>query len=398
MRSFITASHLSIWKRVRNGSFQNWDGNIPRMGHYGVSNRTIYQGNDLCLNGLYKSNPDGMSLAKGSADPAMITRIILVLLASIASVFALSEQRADEQFDVTAGAKLIVDVDFGTVDVSRGADNKIAVNVYRKIDSSNEAKEKEYLASTPLTIAKEGNTVVVRARHEHRSENWSWSGNCNMQARYTIQVPSQIDTDVSTGGGEITATEFSGSCKAETSGGNLKFTRLRGPLQANTSGGHIELEACDGAINIETSGGKIESLAGSGTLNAQTSGGAIAVRNFSGDTKVETSGGALNLENVRGRLVGETSGGSITALVPTPLPGDIKLETSAGRIDIAVPPDAGLDVNAETSQGSVTSELPMVTKRAGREGLQGTINGGGKALVLRTGAGNIVIRSTSPAR
>ena len=339
-----------------------------------------------------------MSLAKGSADPAMIARITVVLFASIVPVFALSEQRADEQFDVAAGAKLIVDVDFGTVDVSRGADNKIAVNVYRKIDSSNEAKEKEYLASTPLTIAKEGNTVVVRARHDQRNSNWSWSGNCNMQARYTIHVPSQIDTDVSTGGGEISATEFSGSCKAETSGGNLKFTRLRGPLQASTSGGHIELEACDGAINIETSGGRIESLAGSGTLSAQTSGGAIAVRNFSGDTKVETSGGALNLENVRGRLVGETSGGSITALIPTPLPGDIKLETSAGRIDIAVPPDATLDVNAETSGGSVTSELPMVTKRAGREGLQGTINGGGKALVLRTGAGNIVIRSTSPAR
>ena len=58
---------------------------------------------------------------------------------------------------------MIVDVDFGTVDVSRGADNKIAVNVYRKIDSSNEAKEKEYLAATPLTIVKEGNTVAVRA-------------------------------------------------------------------------------------------------------------------------------------------------------------------------------------------------------------------------------------------
>ena len=347
---------------------------------------------------LYESFCRGMSLAKGNRGLVIIIRVIFLLWAAACSVFALSEQRADEQFDVTAGAKLIVDVDFGTIDVARGTENKIAVNVYRKIDSSNDAMEKEYLASTPLTIVKEGNTVAVRARHEHRGGNWSWSGNCNMQARYTIRVPAEINAEVSTGGGEIMATEFSGSCKAETSGGNLKFSRLRGPLQGSTSGGHISLEACDGAINIETSGGKIDSLAGSGSLNAQTSGGSIVVRNFSGDTKVETSGGALNLENVRGKLVGETSGGSITALVPTPLPGDIKLETSAGRIDIAVPPDAGLDVNAETSEGSVTSELPMVTKRAGREGLQGTINGGGKSLVLRTGAGNILIRSTSPAR
>jgi hypothetical protein len=39
----------------------------------------------------------------------------------------------------------------------------------------------------------------------------------------------------------------------------------------------------------------------------------------------------------------------------------------------------------------------MITKHAGRDGLQGTINGGGKSMVLRTGAGHIVIRSTSPA-
>jgi hypothetical protein len=328
---------------------------------------------------------------------ATIFRVVFLLLAATWPAFALSEQHADESFDVTAGAKLVVDVDFGTIDVAHGAENKIAVNVYRKIDGPNETLEKEYLASAPLTIVKEGNTVVVRAQREEHHKNWSWSGHTNMQARYTIKVPAEINAELSTGGGEISATEVSGSCKADTSGGDLKFTRLRGPLQASTSGGHISLEACDGAIKIETSGGKIESLAGSGSLIATTSGGSIVVRNFSGDTKVETSGGALNLENIRGRLCGETSGGSITAIIPAPVPGDIKLETSAGAIEIAVPPDAGLDVKAETNIGGVTSELPMITKHAGREGLQGTINGGGKSMVLRTGAGHIVIKSTSPA-
>lgn len=328
----------------------------------------------------------------------IVIRIILLLLAGACSAFALSEQRVGEEFDVTAGARLVVDVDFGTIDVAHGAENKIAVNAYRKIDGPNEAQEKEYLASSPLTIRKEGNTVTIHARCERQRKNWSWSGQTTTQAHYTIRVPAETNAEISTGGGEIMATEISGSFKADTSGGNLKFTHLRGPLWANTSGGHISLEACDGAINVETSGGKIETLAGSGSLNASTSGGSIAVRNFSGDTKVETNGGALHLENIRGRLIAETSGGSIFATVPTPLPGDIKLETSAGRIEVAVPPDAGLDVNAETSSGSVTSELPMITKRAGREGLQGTINGGGKSLVLRTGAGNILIKSTSPAR
>lgn len=328
----------------------------------------------------------------------MLIRVVLLLLAGIWPAFALSEQHAEGNFDVTPGARLAVDVDFGNVDVSRGADNKVAVSAYRKIEGLSETQEKEYVAAAPIMLAKEGNTVVVRAKREREGKNWSWSGHVTMQARYTIRVPAEINAELSTGGGEISATEVSGSCKAETSGGNLKFTRLRGPLRASTSGGQISLEACDGAINIETSGGKIDSLAGSGSLNASTSGGSIVVRNFSGDTRVETSGGSLKFEDVRGKLFGETSGGAISAKVPTPLPGDIKLETSAGQIEISLPPDAGMDLNAETSEGCVTSELPMVTKRAGREGLKGTINGGGKSLVLRTGAGNIVIKSTSPVR
>jgi DUF4097 and DUF4098 domain-containing protein YvlB len=109
---------------------------------------------------------------------------------------------------------------------------------------------------------------------------------------------------------------------------------------------------------------------------------------------VETSGGKLTLDNIRGRLNGETSGGSISATIPAPVPGDVKLETSAGRIDIALPSDAAINLNAETGEGTVTSDLPIVAVRAGRDGLKGTINGGGKSLILRTGAGSIAIKSS----
>lgn len=329
---------------------------------------------------------------------AMFIRVVLVLIAGALPAFALSEQRVEESFEITESAKLVVDIDFGTIDVAQGDGKKISVSAYRKIEGPSEAQEKEYIASAPIIVIKQDNTVTVRARREHRNKSWNWSGQTSMHAHYKIRAPRELNVELETGGGEIAAAELSGSCKAQTSGGNLKFSRMRGPLRASSSGGHIALEACDGAINVSTSGGKIDALAGSGSLNASTSGGSIVVRNFSGDSSVESSGGKLTLENIRGRITGTTAGGAIYASVSSPMPGDIKLETSAGRIEVAVPPDAGLDVNAETSEGRVTSDLPMVTKGAGCDGLQGTINGGGKALVLRTGAGNIVIKSTSPAR
>lgn len=322
----------------------------------------------------------------------MIIRTLLLLVLATTSAFALSEENINQQLDATPGGRIIVDVDFGTIDVSAGSDDKVVVKAYRKIDSSDEAREKEYLAAAPVTVSKDGNTVTIRARRQQKDRNWNWSGHCNMDGRYTVQVPRNFNSELRTGGGTIIGSELTGTMSADTSGGKLKFTHLRGPTGATTSGGSIELNGCEGVVKVDTSGGRIESIDGSGTLEARTSGGAIVVRNFGGDTKVETSGGRLAFDNVNGKITGRTSGGSITARLRSPVPGDVDLETSAGSIEVTVPPDAGLNIEAETSSGRVTSDLPFVGTRTDRDSMKGQINGGGKSLLLRSGAGSISIK------
>lgn len=325
----------------------------------------------------------------------MIIRILLLLFVAATTASALSEENVSQTLEGAPGGKLIVDVDFGTIDVSAGADDKISVMAHRKIDSDNEAQEKEYLASAPVTVSKEGNTVTIRARRQNKEHNLNWSGRCSMDARYTVHVPRTFNSELRTGGGTIMVAELTGSMSADTSGGKLKFTHLHGPTGATTSGGSIELNGCEGALKVDTSGGRIEATDGSGSLEARTSGGSIVVRNFGGDTKVETSGGRLTFENINGKITGRSSGGSISAKLKSPVPGDVNLETSAGSIDVMVPPDAGLDIEAEASSGRVTSELPVTGTRTDRDSMKGKINGGGKSLVLRSGAGSISIKPAS---
>jgi hypothetical protein len=325
----------------------------------------------------------------------MIIRVLILLFVAVATASALSEENVSQTLEGAAGGKLIVDVDFGTIDVSAGADDKISVMAHRKIDSDNEAREKEYLASAPVTVSKEGNTVTIRARRQNKEHNLNWSGRCSMDARYTVHVPRTFNSELRTGGGTIMVAELTGSMSADTSGGKLKFTHLHGPTGATTSGGSIELNGCEGALKVDTSGGRIEATDGSGSLEARTSGGSIVVRNFGGDTKVETSGGRLTFENINGKITGRSSGGSISAKLKSPVPGDVNLETSAGSIDVMVPPDAGLDIEAEASSGRVTSELPVTGTRTDRDSMKGKINGGGKSLVLRSGAGSISIKPAS---
>jgi DUF4097 and DUF4098 domain-containing protein YvlB len=318
---------------------------------------------------------------------------LFVLLISLSASVA-SEENLSQQIEVTPGGKLIVDVDFGTIQVGAGADGKIALEAHRRVEFGDESKEKEYFAAAPITVTKEGNVVTVRARRKESWTNWNF-GHSRMDASYTLHVPKKFDLDLRTSGGDIAAVDVSGNLKAHTSGGKLEFADLEGTLTANTSGGSIKVEGCRCPTEIKTSGGDISVMNGTGVLHAQTSGGRIEVHNLSGDADLETSGGNLILEKIRGKLVGKTSGGSIHTSIPGEVAGDMQLRTSAGNIELAVPENAALDIDARTNVGRVISELPLTTTESGHEHLRGKLNGGGKSVVLETSAGSITLKSAS---
>src|SRR6185437_9045360 len=70
---------------------------------------------------------------------------LAVLLISLSAAVG-SEENVSREVDVAPGDKLVVDVDFGTIQVAAGADGKVALEAHRKVEFGNEAKEKEYLA------------------------------------------------------------------------------------------------------------------------------------------------------------------------------------------------------------------------------------------------------------
>ena len=326
-------------------------------------------------------------------------KILLSACAFIAAALnasALTEEKIHETRAAKPGGKLVVDVDFGSIDVSPGDNDKVVVDAHRKIDSSSKEKEEEYFKAVPVSVTTEGDSVIVRAIRKHESlaaQIWNLMRHTRTDARYTIRVPASFNADLQTAGGEISAKGLTGTIKVETSGGDLSFGSIHGDLNADTSGGDITAATCEGAINLETSGGRIEVTDGRGKLRADTSGGAVTVSNFAGDAKVESSGGKLRLAKISGKLNAETSGGAIAAILPSPVVGDVRLETSAGAITVITPPNAALTIDAETGAGTVQSDLPVARMHADHDSLKGTINGGGKALVLRSGAGAIEIVS-----
>lgn len=339
-------------------------------------------------------------LVAGFANAArrfMLLRVSLVLALTIATASAVSEQNSNQELETTPGGELVVDVEFGNVEVRVGSDSKFTMEAHRKIDAGNEALEKEYLAAAPITLTKDGGTITVRARRSSDRARFEWNGRCNMDARYTIAVPRQFSANVHTGGGAVSVVGLRGDILSKTSGGKLKFAQIEGPIDGRTSGGSIEMEGCAGDTNINTSGGSITVKNGRGNLDARTSGGSIAVRQYTGDADVKTSGGSLALENISGKITGRTSAGSINVSLADPVSADVNLDSSAGSIELLVPPKAGLDVDAKTSMGKIRTEIPMLAMKSDDDRLQGTLNGGGKSVVLRASVGSITIRPNSAA-
>jgi DUF4097 and DUF4098 domain-containing protein YvlB len=325
----------------------------------------------------------------------LLTTLTLVSLTAF-SAFSATEEKIHETRAAKPGGKLVVDVDFGSIDVAPGANDEVVVDAHRKIEASSKEKEEEYLKSVPLTVTTEGDSVLVRAIHKHESlgeQIWKMLGHHRTEAHYTVRVPASFSAYLDTAGGDISASGLTGTIKADTSGGDLNFAKIHGDIHADTSGGDITAKDCDGATDLDTSGGRIEVTGGNGKLNADTSGGPVTVLNRVGDTKVESSGGKLRLGNISGKLNAETSGGSVSAILPSPVAGDVRLETSGGSITVVAPSNAALTIDAETSAGSVRSDLPIARLTTDSDTLKGTINGGGTKLVLRSSAGSIEIVS-----
>ena len=192
----------------------------------------------------------------------------LAFLAGVAlssTALAATEEQINRHFTVQAGGKVVVEVDFGSINVSTNAGGEVAVDAWRKITRSSKSAEEEYLKTNPLEISQDGTTVTIRCRSKTGS-NWSWTGRNQNQAKYTITVPAQFNASLKTAGGSIATSGLTGEVTAHTSGGSLHFAGLHGPLDGNTSGGSIQVGDCDGTVKIHTSGGGIDVSGGGGTL------------------------------------------------------------------------------------------------------------------------------------
>ena len=295
----------------------------------------------------------------------------------------------EESFDVRSGLTLFVDADLGSIEVIGGRGNEVHVRVIKGVDDVSERRAEEYFARYDVSFRESSRGIEVEGKYDRPS---FWRNN-RLRVIYEISIPEVFNVDLHTSGGSIAIERIDGEANIRTSGGSLSIEAVSGPVEARTSGGSITADGVGAPAKLNTSGGSITVRDAAGSVDAKTSGGSISVRSTNGDVYAHTSGGSIHLMDIAGAVDASTSGGSVEAEILGQPERDVTLKTSGGTVTLHLDAGVRADISAHASGGRVRTDLPIsVRGEIQRSRLEGTLNGGGPNITLRSSGGSVNIR------
>ena len=237
-----------------------------------------------------------------------------------------------------------------------------------------------------------------------------------------INVEDASELKTETLGGNTIARNVSGDAVIESAGGNISVGTVKGKLQLVTQGGNVDVNTI-GNGSIETAGGCITLWRANGDVIARTAGGTIALGDIYGSAKAETGGGNIRVGMAKGPVSAATGGGNIElwklyrgAQVQTGAGaitaeflggkgsfGDSYLHTAAGDVVVYLSNSFSGSVRASSEmasgRGIVATDFPelVIHSEGGDYGpktmsAEGSVNGGGALLKVRTTIGQIAFR------
>jgi len=274
---------------------------------------------------------------------------IFLTLAFAAS--AATPARADDwskSYQVSGRADLRVTTDDGDVTIVGSDQKQIDAHVVTegyKIGSSDVRIEE----------SQSGDHVVISVKTPHL--NWSFFGSHHKSLKIELHVPRNLDLDVQTGDGNVTAQSVSGRVHFNTGDGNVTATAVHGDARLHTGDGHIQGADFDGTLDANTGDGNLR----------------IAGRFDS-----------LSLKTGDGNIDAQVAYGSKVASTWTIRSGD-------GHINMRIAADLNANVEARTGDGSITLDVPnfAVSGSLSHSSVHGKLNAGGGTLSVSSGDGSI---------
>jgi hypothetical protein len=213
-----------------------------------------------------------------------------------------------------------------------------------------------------------------------------------------------VDSFIQTGGGDVRVGASVGDLDIASLGGNIWLNTIaRGQVQ--TGGGNIEVVRCMGTLVVRTAGGNINLGEMDGAVTADSGGGNIRIGVANGEVEASTALGDIELWKLSKGADAHTGMGRITAEFVGDRNSMKNSELVTARGDIVVYFAGTAAGNLHAVAGTcpsrrILSEFPELKLSNGiaeygpRSAIaEGSIHGGGPAIVMRTMVGQIELRN-----
>ena len=277
--------------------------------------------------------------------------LLLTALLSVTTV-ALADSTFDKTLNVSGQADLYVSTGSGTIHVTPGSGGQIHIvgHVHAGWSSFGDVNSRIQRIVDNPPIVQNGNTVRVGEVTDHSLFN-------NVSIDYDVTVPADAALNLRSGSGDVEVSNVGRFVSAGSGSGNVRVRGTHGPL---------DLESGSGDLQVDD--------AAAGDVKAKTGSGNIRINGFSGGLTARTGSGDIE---AFGRLQG---GGMIAA--------------GSGDVRLRLTPDSHFTVEAATGSGDIRVKMPGVVAantESSRHHVTTQVNGGGPALQIRTGSGDIEI-------
>lgn len=280
-------------------------------------------------------------------------KLTLITLASLLAISVAA--RADDTFDrtvsVSAPPDLFVSTGSGNIRVHPGSDSQIHVigHVHAGWSAFGDVQSRIRRIVENPPVEQSGNTVRVGEAHDHDLFN-------NISIDYEITAPKSVALNLRSGSGDVEVDELGRFLSAHSGSGSIRAHGLRGQAELETGSGDIELQ--------NNGGGGVQARSGSGSIRIHGFDGSIRARTGSGDIEAD------------GRLSAESS-----------------VSSGSGSVRLHLNPDARFNLEASTGSGDIRVRFPGAPQQNEhwRHHLTGQVNGGGPALEIKTGSGDVEV-------
>jgi len=262
-----------------------------------------------------------------------------------------------------AGARnLHIQVEIGTVHVQGGSTQGINYVIRNRSYEGSEDRARKQFEGYKISANVRGDTAFITGEWENGSPH-KFNSEITVNVPRDLELV-KIETDggeISTtgisgrleaesGGGMVHLDDIGGAISAETGGGSIDVGNVGSDLTVRTGGGPIHIGSAKGKVVAESGGGNLVLVSGSAGASLQTGGGSIHVNKCTGEVKAETGGGSIDLGDIGGSVSMETGGGTLKVSSAS---GPIKGETGSGNIELWGVPSA----HVETGSGAITAKF-----------------------------------------